>query len=281
MIKKIIFLPVLCVLQTSLLVAKTGEEQIDISGDNNVVNKTVSGDINNYNLSSPMSTDFIELKDLVVEINKKITDKKRVQTKLKKNFVRITFSEDKLACNKAIEDKLYIKKESFKRFISNYYRSSNTVAIAHKETEIRVWQSDDMLLSECTNSWPRISGIAPKNERVLAVGSNCQFNKPTNNSKRFLQFVFYIGAGKITKGKGYGYPFSGELGYYKSSDDYGKGKVNKVKVSDVGLEDIQINRSACLNIELNYCGDGILQSKHEQCDYKINSASCSAECKTI
>lgn len=105
-------------------------------------------------------------------------------------------SREEFSCTGADVDRIfYIDNNRVTRFIGDTYTPSPTRrAISSGRSTVRLWQSDNNLVSGCTtsDSWRTSSTIAPANTTVLAFSSNCTFNRPTDPNNRNVQFVYNV-----------------------------------------------------------------------------------------
>ncbi|NVP17784.1 hypothetical protein HUU51_03635, partial [Candidatus Gracilibacteria bacterium] len=138
--------------------------------------------------------------------------------------------------------------------------------IANNGTLVKLWQSENNLVTGCNSSsdWIKASDIAPgNNEKIIALYSRCTFNKPKNVNNKTLQFVFNIrhgaiGGGSTTQTRYY-YPRSG---WYNNPSTRESKTINNYFVSNY-----QVHENECLNVTLAWCGDGVLDSSYgETCD---------------
>lgn len=146
--------------------------------------------------------------------------------------------------------------------------------------KIKIYATDKKLISGCTDSldWSRYSEVAPSNNvRVVAFAADCIYHKPSDSHKRTLQFYYLTeyadinGSGKEDATKYYTIynEENGTMQEYKK--EYKSYFVSRP---------IKQHESECLNVELRYCGDGIVDREHgEECDPKslsYNPKTCDA-----
>ena len=216
-------------------------------------------------------------------ISKKRAEKASPSDTSKKIKLFISESKKNPSCKSNFNNSYYIKDASVKKFLSVNYGSNKTSAILTNGSSVHIWGSDISLLSECVNpeDWPTISGWVPAHETVLARGANCTFSKPKSKYKRNFQIYYKTRGGVISNTGGEFYPSDIKMGYYKNAAEYSKSKVTNRSFTGIGLVDVNTAESGCWNIELNYCGDGIIQNQYEECDFELDNSSCSTACKRL
>lgn len=109
------------------------------------------------------------------------------------------------------------------------------------------------------------SDVAPNNVAVVATAANCTFNKPLDNTKRNVQFVYNIGYSKIlsdgTSGSASKFYIPTNTFLNNPNDFQYKNYPNYRSEAEA------IHGNECFNVELRYCGDGILETGNgETCD---------------
>ncbi len=151
------------------------------------------------------------------------------------------------------------------KFLFDEFTSSSSQAISDPGTSIDIWQSDSSLLTGCNTSsdWKRISSYAPgNNTSVIALWGNCTFNKPTDKNKRFVQFVYKVGYFDIIAGVN-----SWNFAYYLNVNEVKNKTPHYQQLSNVNVWSLKVHANECFNVELRYCGDGILEPGNgETCD---------------
>ena len=164
---------------------------------------------------------------------------------------------------------------TYNRWVIDEFWMPNDVYI-WTTSRVWIWTSDNSLLKWCTSSsdWGRYSEIAPwNNTKVVALWANCIYNKPTNKNKRTIQFVFNIKYADITKNW-----TKTDTESYMTYD--GSFKTHKKTYKNFRVwRPIKTHENECMNIELRYCGDGIV-SNWEKCDPQApgyNEQNCSVQ----
>ena len=161
---------------------------------------------------------------------------------------------------------VYISGSNTSKFVYDEFFSKNRQAISDRSTRIRYWEASNNLISSCNrqSAWQKYSDYSPGGwQRVVATGANCTFNKPTNKNKRNVQFVFNIGYYDITGGSWTPNP---KFVYANLSQSYA-GTYSTVNLQNISLVNKREHSNECLNVELRYCGDGILSTgEGETCD---------------
>ncbi len=159
----------------------------------------------------------------------------------------------------------YISGNNVSKFIGDEFYSSRPHIISDGNTKVQIYRADSGLLSSCTSAsnWKRISSYAPGGgQSVVALGTNCTFNKPTNKNKRTVQFVYKVWYYDITS-----WPSTWNAVYYKNTTALRNGQPTYKLLSNVGVTNFKVHANECLNVELRYCGDGILEPGNgETCD---------------
>jgi hypothetical protein len=132
------------------------------------------------------------------------------------------------------------------------YFSSEERVISKNNSNVKIWQSDSNLITGCTtdSNWHRISTYAPgNNTSVIAIGANCTFNKPTDGSKRTLQFVYNIANYGITSGAG-----NYTLQYFTNTGSMDSNTPDGQKsFTNISFDDYELHGNGCYNVELQYC----------------------------
>ena len=168
------------------------------------------------------------------------------------------------------------------------YKKGNLLTFRNKKDayigstfKIKIYATDKKLISGCTDSldWSRYREVAPDNNlKVVAFAADCIYHKPNNINQRRLQFYYLTeyadinGSGKedVTK-------------YYTIYDeDNGTMQEYQKEYKNYFVSrPIKQHKAECLNVELRYCGDGIVDKKYgEECDPKSQSYDakvCDAE----
>jgi len=141
---------------------------------------------------------------------------------------------------------------------------------------IKIYPQDKGLISGCTDplDWSRYSDIAPfGGEEVVAFGADCVYHKPKDINKRMVEFHYILeyadinnhGREDVTK-------------YYTIYDD----NTTQMQEHEKKYENYFVTRpikqfeAECLQVELRYCGDGIVDRLYgEECDPASNSFEAS------
>lgn len=183
-----------------------------------------------------------------------------------------------------VNDVIYLDENTSSHFLWDMFWSKEQVLISTHSTSVSIWQSDNNLLSGCTNNsdWTRISSLSPwDNQKVLAIWSNCTFNRPTDNNNRTLQFVYNIGYYDIVSGKGQ-LVWNYNLRYFLNSSEANNNTPHVKPFVNVWFENQKIHENECYNVELRYCWDNIV-SNWETCDdwNNVDWDWCSATCTII
>lgn len=159
----------------------------------------------------------------------------------------------------------YISGNNVSKFIGDGFTSKNPQIISNSETIVQVYRAASNLLSNCTSAgdWQRLSSYAPGgNQRVVALGTNCTFNKPTNKNQRTVQFVYKVGYYDVGSG-----PYTWNAEYYTSETALRNGTPTYKLLQNVDAVNYKLHANECLNVELRYCGDGIREPGNgETCD---------------
>jgi len=199
------------------------------------------------------------------------------------NAIEVTNSSSKTnSCAWAnINATYYISWNSYDRFLGDMFSTSDDRLISNNKSKVTIWSSDSSLLSGCTSSsdWSRISTLSPwSNKMVLALWANCTFNKPTDNSKRTLQFVYNVGYYDIFSGN-WQFIWDWNLWYFLNTIEANNNTPHMVSYTNVGFDNLNIHSNECFNVELRYCWDGIV-SDWEVCDdgNNIDWDSCNSTC---
>jgi uncharacterized repeat protein (TIGR01451 family) len=187
-----------------------------------------------------------------------------------------------------VDEVFYISWNNKARYLYDMFWTPDDRVISKDNTKVTYWSSDDALISGCNSptTWKRPSFLSPGNgEKVLAIWANCTFNKPTNKDKRTLQFVYNIGYYDISTSGGLFYPYTGDLYYHESYSDVANNTPKSKRYTNVGFTNLQIHDNECYNVELRYCGDGIISTEEwETCDPSdpATSGNCNVNtCKTL
>jgi len=163
----------------------------------------------------------------------------------------------------SVREIIYINWANKSESVWDEYISTVPKLMSDRSTDIRIWESDSWLITGCKNSsdWIKYSEYAPSNTWVAAMAANCTFNKPTDVNKRNVQFVFNL--------------WLYTLGSWNWSRDFvhaSKSQANNwvwssTNLQNVWLWDFERHSNECLDIELRYCGDAILEPENgEVCD---------------
>jgi len=138
--------------------------------------------------------------------------------------------------------------------------------------EIKIYATDPKLLDGCTDAldWVRYSEVAPGDDiEVVAFGADCIYHKPTDRERRTLQFHYITEYADINS--------SGreDATKYYAIYDESKGEMREYTKKYTNYyvsRPIKRHISECLNIELRYCGDGIVDPMYgEECDPNAES----------
>nr|MDD3720246.1 hypothetical protein [Candidatus Gracilibacteria bacterium] len=191
-----------------------------------------------------------------------------------------TLSSKELSCPVSnINDIIYIPNgsTSYTTKIGDEFWATTDRYISNSGTLAKLWESQSGLVT--CGTWNRYSEVAPgSNTHVVAIASDCTFNKPTGINKD-VQFVFNIrhgaiGGGTATVTKQY-YTIPG---WYASPATLSYKTYNNYLVGSY-----VVDGNECYNLRIAWCGDGIIDSTHgETCDdgNNINGDGCSATCQT-
>lgn len=138
--------------------------------------------------------------------------------------------------------------------------------------EIKIYPKDKTLISGCTDSldWTRYSEVAPAgNIEVVAFAADCIYHKPKDHNKRTIDFHYILEYADINK-----HGREDVTKYYTIYDD----NSTQMKEYEKKYEDYFVTRpiksyeAECLQVELRYCGDGIVDRLYgEECDPASNS----------
>jgi len=158
---------------------------------------------------------------------------------------------------------LYIEGDKRIENVYDQYWAGEERAISNLHTDVKLWQSNSGLISGCNNaaSWLKWSDFTPASkEKQIAIAASCTFNKPVDKNKRTLQFVFNIWNYKIYEGWSQNYDF-----IRRNKAQWTNWTSTRKSFNNVYLGDFRKHGNECLNIELQYCGDGV-KNWAEQCD---------------
>ena len=203
--------------------------------------------------------------------------------------VKLTKIKNKVTeCKNTADMKLYFKVNfpSVRESLSGNVFSQKEKAISTKKSNVYFWTTDDSLVSECSdiNSWRRVSSLSPgDNKSVVGLLSNCTYHKPQNKQNRFLQFSYEIGLYDISYTKGKLFPSSYNMQYF-TMDDLKNHNTHSKSYKNIGFTNLKMLDRDCINIELQYCGDGVVENKEgEECDPEAvgySSKTCNTDtCK--
>jgi len=197
------------------------------------------------------------------------------------NAIQVISSSSKTnSCDWAkVNDIIYIEDNNKMQYLYDEFWTRDDRLISDNKTEVTIWQSDNDLLEWCenSNSWKRVSSLSPgSNQHVIAMGANCTFKKPTNRTKRTLQFVYNVWYYDIFENE-WALIWDWDLEYYTSINDLRDKEYKTKHYEDSWFKDFNLHNNECYNVELRYCWDGII-SDWEECDpYApgFNEQSCS------
>lgn len=171
------------------------------------------------------------------------------------------------SCVVKVDRVYYVANNTFpKTLYDEFLSTAGDKYISGGRTTISMWESDSNLVSNCdnANAWKRKSDVAPNNTRVVATAANCVFNKPTNKNKRDVQVVYNIWYSKITTwwSSSVRKEFITTSNFLSNPNNFSeKTYPNYKSVAE------WIHGNECFNVELRYCGDGILETNNwEVCD---------------
>lgn len=167
-----------------------------------------------------------------------------------------------------VDEIIYISGNSETRFAYDSFRFSTTKRAISNASTVTLWQSDQSLVSGCasSDSWRQQSTLTPGgNKDVVAFGANCTFNKPTDNTKRNLQFVYNVRHAAVGNSGDIPLPSPYEFTYFETTNDIRNDNQNVFTINNGFLSDIKVHDNECQNFELRYCGDGLI-TNGETCD---------------
>jgi len=177
---------------------------------------------------------------------------------------------------------IYITWDSIFSNVLDYIKSPWEKYVWDDSSKVWIWTSDPNLLSWCNTWWQRVSSLSPgSNKEVLALLWNCTFNKPTNNNKRKLQFVFNVANYDILSWNGI-YVWNYNLWYYSDITEVNNWTIHDKSYTNVWFGNFDQWLNECLNVELRYCWDGIV-SNWEVCDdgNNIDWDGCNSTCTMV
>jgi len=184
------------------------------------------------------------------------------------NFVNSN-KEETFCPGADVDQVYYIDDNKLSRATVDNFTSNQRRAISSFNSTVTLWQSDSSLVSGCDNadSWRVASTITPwNNQEVVALVSNCTYNRPTDPNNRKAQFVYNIW--------NYAVGDTGDINIWDTNFRYFNGiqafrdrEQKNIFIQNAHLSNLDIHENECFNVELQYCGDGIISPEFgETCD---------------
>lgn len=191
---------------------------------------------------------------------------------------------EKWSCKATYKRSVYIKEQFQGRFLYEEISTPEIEAISKKRSSVQIWEAEPGLIQNCadTGSWRRLSSItAPDSRPVVAIGANCLFNKPKTSQQPQVKIFYEIVTAEISHKNGELFPYSGDLAYYLGSDAVRNGDKKTIRYDGIGFTNYRVKAQDCVEYELQYCGDGVIQQDYEVCDdgNQKDGDGCSSKCR--